>query len=192
MGKARKESICPGAMNGTMLSRSWERLYLPRHRLLPVSGSDLTSLNSNRLILDSVGPELLADIVGDVQDLLGTSCAVHEKNGDYALSYCGSGWCRFWAQSSRKLCAAADDRQALASGQWHCHESSWNEAARRAMASGLPTDGECRGGIRLFAVPIRAGEETETGQSGARQTRSADAGSSEVRESRGAGRRHRP
>lgn len=127
--------------------------------LPPVSWSDLTALNSTRLILDSVGPELLADIVSDFQDLLGTSCAVHEKNGDYALSFCGSGWCRFMAQSSRKLCAAADDRQALASGQWHCHESSWNEAACRAMASGLPTDGECRGGIRLFAVPIRAGEE---------------------------------
>lgn len=97
-------------------------------RWAPAYG-DLTALNSSRLILDSVGSSLLSDIVGDFVDLLGTSCAVSEKNGDYALRVLSSDWCRFLDQASRCRCGTPDNREALASGKWHCHESYRKEAA---------------------------------------------------------------
>lgn len=120
---------------------------------------ELTNLNTSRLILDSVGLALLSDIVSDLQDLLGTSCAVYERNGDYALSFCASGWCRHLALRSRELGAGSDNGLAPRSGRWHCHESNWNVAARYSMETGQPVDVASRSGLRLFAVPIRAGEE---------------------------------
>ncbi len=120
---------------------------------------DLTALNTSRLILDSLGKALLSEIVSDLLDMLETSCAVYEKNGDYALGIFSSTWCRFMDMSSQRRCGTSDLRDALSSGKWHCHESCWKEAALRAIQTGKATDVECRGGIRLFAVPIFAGKE---------------------------------
>ncbi len=127
-------------------------------RWAPAYG-DLTALNSSRLILDSLGSSLLSDIVGNFVDLLDTSCAVSEKNGDYALRVLSSDWCRFLDQASRRRCGTPDNREALASGKWHCHESCWKEAARRAIETNKPVDAACRGGMRLFSAPICAGKE---------------------------------
>lgn len=118
---------------------------------------DSTSPCGSRLILDSVGPSLLADLVGGTLDLLGSSCTVFESSGDPALSILSSGWCRFMDRAFRRRCDTTDDREAGQSGSRQCHESCWKAAALRFMKSNEPVDELCRGGIRLFTVPILAG-----------------------------------
>ncbi|WP_051958019.1 PAS domain-containing hybrid sensor histidine kinase/response regulator [Desulfobacter vibrioformis] len=135
-------------------------------RLGPDSGSnefyepyygDVTELNTCRLILDSVGKETLQKIAEDAINLLETSVAVYESNGDYAFGMFSSRWCRLMDTASRKLCKTDDNRSALNSGCWLCHENCWNDSAKAAMELGRSTDIQCVGGINLYAEPIYAG-----------------------------------
>ncbi len=120
---------------------------------------DAAATNPPGLILRSVGREMLRDIVRDFLELLGTSAAVYERNGDYALGIFASGYCRLLDERSFHRCGAGDVREAVAGGRWRCHESCWNRASRVAIATDGPAEGECEGGIRLYALPIRAGGE---------------------------------
>jgi PAS domain S-box-containing protein len=124
----------------------------------PSYGS-LAALNDHGLIRRSVDEDLLRDIASDFLDLLETSAAIYEKNGDYALGLLSSGWCRLMDGASRTLCGTDDNREALACGRWLCHESCWTQNAKKAMETGKPVEIACNGGIRMYGVPIRAGGE---------------------------------
>ncbi|MBF0162129.1 MAG: PAS domain S-box protein [Magnetococcales bacterium] len=123
----------------------------------PVYG-DITRFNTNRTILSALGTETLSSILSEFMGMLGTSSAVYEANGDYAAGIFSSGWCQLLDNASYKRCGTEDAAQALGSGQWLCHESCWREATQPAIASGVANDIPCKGGIRLYAVPIRIGD----------------------------------
>ncbi len=120
---------------------------------------DVTKLNTERTILDNVGADTLKTLCSDIMDLLDTSIAIYEKNGDYAYGQFDSRWCQTMDIASFRLCKTQDNKEALSCGKWLCHENCWNDSAKEAIITQKTTDIECVGGIHLYAVPIFAGRE---------------------------------
>ena len=124
----------------------------------PQPYGELTELNSAQTILRTIGKDLLVNVAGDALHLIGTSGSVCERNGDYASSLVASDWCRFLDHTSRSRCGTTDNRAALASGEWHCRESC-REVSARSIEAGEPVDLPCKGGINLYAAPIKVDGE---------------------------------
>lgn len=122
----------------------------------PQAYGDLTELNQNGRIRQSVDPEVLSRIATEYLALLETSTAVYERDGDYALGILASGWCRLLDRASRDLCETQSNREALSCGKWLCHVSCWEDASAEAIRSRGPVDIACHGGLRIFAAPIVA------------------------------------
>ena len=109
--------------------------------------------------MDAAGDSLLSDLAAIFNTLMGTSFAVYEANGDLAYSVLSSGWCRFLNAGSVQHCASTVVCEPQACGKWLCHGSPGNDACFETTMRGQPVDVECAGGLRVYAVPIRAGGE---------------------------------
>ncbi|MHC4872750.1 MAG: PAS domain S-box protein [Planctomycetota bacterium] len=117
---------------------------------------NLTALNKGGLIRKAIEAPVLETIANDFLAMLGTSSAIYEANGNYALGIFSSGWCQYLDSSSFNLCGTDNLQDALACGKWHCHESCWTDASKTCIEKNEPVDIECHGGLRLYAMPIRA------------------------------------
>jgi len=153
---ARKQSEASLRRLEWMLSQKPEKRT--RAEFQPSYG-DITQLNREGRILKTVGAEMLANIVSEFLDLLGTSAVVYEANGEYALNLYDSGWCRLLSRASRRLCDTDDNQAALASGRWKCHEDCWSCCAKEVIRRRVPMDMTCSGGLRVYAVPVLANDE---------------------------------
>ncbi len=114
----------------------------------------LSDLNTGGRILKNVGHERLSILSADLMELLHSSIAIFEENGDYAFADFSSSWCHFMFHSSYKLCQKSSLEDSLSSGKWLCHEDCWNRSAEPAIRNKEATDILCAGGVHLYAEPI--------------------------------------
>lgn len=109
-------------------------------------------LASGSPILSSVGKDMLANIVGDVLDLLETAAVVTEADGREVFCARVSEWCRLLAKGSSGVESAMGAAVPLGRGV------SWSHIVRLAMEQGRPIDLECDNGIQAYCAPIQSGD----------------------------------
>lgn len=143
----------------SLLEKIYGTNILEENNVYIPSYGDVTELNKDRTILELVGKDTLVALCSGVIQILGTSLAIYEKNGDYAFGMFASDWCQLMDSASRKRCPTDDNREALESGEWLCHENCRYDSAQLAMDTGKPTDIDCIGGIKIYAEPIFVGNE---------------------------------
>ncbi|MFQ5598011.1 MAG: PAS domain S-box protein [Nitrospiria bacterium] len=119
---------------------------------------NLPKLNVEGKLVAILGQETLDKMMDDYLDLLDTSAAIIERNGDYAVGRASSNWCRLLNETSRADCETDDDKAAMQSGKWHCHESCW-KTSKASMDREQAVDLPCLGGIRIYALPLYASGE---------------------------------
>ena len=105
-----------------------------------------------RLILDAVGKSVLERIILDTLSLLGTSAAVYEKDGTCSMGIFSSGWCRYLDNNCRNDGEGND----MEEGGLLCHHCFWSGSTQLAEDAEGPVDRPCPGGLRIYAVPIKA------------------------------------
>lgn len=103
------------------------------------------------LITSTVGADMLAEIARGYIDLVGTCSAVYELEGECVVRVTSAGSCL------KPRGAQAEDSEGHRVELRTRQDGIREAAARRAIASGEPADGEFADSIRIYAVPIKVG-----------------------------------
>ena len=120
---------------------------------------DLVGLTKGRILTDSVGQELLAQIAGDFLELVGTAVAICERDGNCAVTVFGSSWCEFLNAVSGGRRGAAGGKGPPECDGGRCFDVCRREATLACVKAAGPVDVPCNGGLHVHAVPIWAGGE---------------------------------
>ncbi len=114
--------------------------------------SEIVPNEGSGVICQTLGIEILRDIVEQYLCLLNTFGAVYERDGKLAYGKYVSPWCRFLNKGAPYF----DGKDA--SGSLYCQQSCL-EISKIAIETGRPADLPCAGGINSYACPITAGEQ---------------------------------
>lgn len=101
------------------------------------------------LILSSVGPQVLADILGDFLELLETSAMVFEVDGRLSLDLILSDWARFVAAEFTGTPGATDSRIT----------PTWARVVQQTLATGQAVEDVSETGLSIYAVPVMRGAD---------------------------------
>jgi signal transduction histidine kinase/ligand-binding sensor protein len=119
--------------------------------------SKIQHSNYDGEILNSIDESILADIVNDFHELLGTTTSLIEKSGDCALNLSSSEWCRTLDTASKNLRKGESCKENPEN--WLCNDFCRKGALENVNRSGTAVEFSCAGGLNVFAVPVRACKE---------------------------------
>ncbi len=109
--------------------------------------------HQNGLIMQSMGQQGLVSIIHEASELLRSSAAVFERNGDCAFMMLTSDWCRLMNSSTTAGLPTVESGKLNA-----CLACSRSEGLK-AMGLATPTESMCTCGLHLYCVPVIAGGE---------------------------------
>jgi PAS domain S-box-containing protein len=124
-----------------------------------INADDLIAKNTDGLIINTIDKSLLENIAYEYLDLLGTSFAIVEKTGNYALAICSSTMCNFLHESSLAHCRAAGIEDAQKPGGWLHYDSLWIQSLKESISQNKIMDIPSTGGIHIYSVPITISNE---------------------------------